>query len=113
MESLEARIERLEYYQALLFELLDVEKIALYKLIVKAQMTKNEVEEFLSLCDKMNEQYKKQKAEGLIVFTPLLTEFVGMLHPNLDAEETVKSLLTHGIYVPLMNEFKKIMNTIK
>lgn len=112
VESLEARIERLEYYQTLLFDFLDTEKAAFYKLIVKSQLGKNEVNELLNLCEIMDEKFKQQKAEGFVTFTPLLTEFVGMLHSKLEVKEVIDALINHGKYLALMYEFKKLLNTL-
>jgi hypothetical protein len=112
MDTLEERIARLEYYQSLLIEMIDETKKPFYHLIIKANLTKKEVEEFINLCETLSEQYEKQKAEGLIVFTPLLTHFVGMLHPNLPLEQTIEALLQQNMFVPLMKEFKKIISEI-
>ncbi|QOR67417.1 DUF1878 family protein [Cytobacillus suaedae] len=112
VESLEARIERLEYYQTLLFDFLNTEKAAFYKLIVKSQLSKNEVNELLNLCESMDEKFKQQKAEGFVTFTPLLTEFVGMLHSKLEVKEVIDALINHGMYLALMYEFKKLLNTL-
>jgi hypothetical protein len=112
VESLEERIERLEYYQSLLFELVEADKAAFYKLIVKSHLTKGEVDSLLTLCKTMDEKFKQQKAEGFVTFTPLLTEFVGMLHSKLEVKEVIDALINHGMYLTLMNEFKKLLNTL-
>jgi len=113
MESLERRIERLEYYQRLMFNLLDNEKASFYRLIVEANLTKEDVDELFKLCENLSNEYQKQKAEGLVFFTPLLTQFVGLLHPNLDVGKTVEVLLSQRKYVPLMNEFRKLIEELR
>jgi Protein of unknown function (DUF1878) len=109
MDTLEERIAKLEYYQSLLLEMIDETKKPFYQLIIKANLTKEEVDEVIQLCQHLSEEYKKQKAEGLIVFTPLLTQFAGMLHPNLPLEQTIDALLRQNMFVPLMQEFKKMI----
>jgi hypothetical protein len=112
MDTLEERIARLEYHQSLLLEMIDETKKPFYQLIIKANLTKEEADEVINLCKNLSEEYKKQKAEGLIVFTPLLTQFAGMLHPKLPLEQTIDALLRQNMFVPLMKEFKKIISDI-
>jgi len=112
MESIEERLERLEYYQSLILPLLRDKLSPLHQLIMEAKLTKKDVEDLLDLCEEMSIEYKKQKAEGLICFTPLLTQFVGMLHPHLDPKTTIDVLAKVRKYTPLMYEFKGIINKI-
>lgn len=113
METLEERIERLEYYQSLVMGLVDDRLAPFYKMIIDAKLTKNDVEELLDLCEELSIKLKEQKAEGLVVFTPLLTHFVGMLHPHLNPEQTINVLMKQGIYTDLMQELKKMVANIQ
>ncbi|WP_010283529.1 DUF1878 family protein [Bacillus timonensis] len=113
METIEERLERLEYYQTLILKLLDDKLSPFYKLIMEAKLTKREVEQLFNTCEELSKEYKIQKAEGLISFTPLLTQFVGMLHPSLDPRTTINALAKERKYTPLMNEFKGIIDIIK
>lgn len=113
MESIEERIERLEYYQSLMLPLLEDKLPPFYKLIMEAKLTKKDVIELLKYCEELSIEYKNQKAEGFVGFTPLLTQFVGMLHPNLDPKATIDVLAKERKYTPLMHEFKGIIDTIK
>jgi len=110
VESLESRIERLEFYQQLLLETLDRENADFYKLIVGANLTKEEVNALYKLCEDLNVELQMQKAEGLVVFSPLLTQFAGLLHPNLNVERTIEVFLNKGMFIALMQEFKKVLN---
>jgi hypothetical protein len=112
MGALEERIAKLEFHQSLLMEMIDKTKKPFYYLVIKANLTKEEVEEVLSLCQQLSEEYEKQKAEGLTIFTPLLVQFAGMLHPSLPLEQTVDALLAQQMFVPLMTELKKLMKTV-
>ncbi|WP_078548950.1 DUF1878 family protein [Litchfieldia alkalitelluris] len=109
MESLETRISRLEYYQRLLIQLLDEERYRFYRLITTANLTEGEVEELLRLCESLSKELKKQKAEGLVIFSPLLTQFAGSLHPKLEVSETIDVLLNQGLFVPLLTVFKELL----
>lgn len=112
MDSLEERIERLEFYQTLLLDLLGEEQVPVYRLFMKSKLSKKEAVELLSLCEELNNKYQKQKAEGLLVFTPLLTQFVGMLHPKLHPMETVEAFLKQRMFQSVMEELKRMMKEI-
>jgi hypothetical protein len=112
MSTLEERIAKLEYYHSLLLQMIDREKKPFYYLIMQAGLTKEEVDETLKLCETLSEEYEKQKAEGLIVFTPLLTHFAGMLHPKLPLEQTIDALLKQQMFVPLMTEFQQLLQKL-
>lgn len=113
MASIEERLEKLEYYQSLLMEMVDYDKKPFYALVIKANLTKAEVEEIFRLCELLSKKYKKQKAEGLVVFTPLLTEFAGMLTPKLDVEQTIEMMIKQNMFIPLMNQLKEISLAFK
>ncbi|MDR4887208.1 DUF1878 family protein [Fredinandcohnia sp. QZ13] len=113
METIEERLARLEYYQSLILPLLGEKLPTFYKMIMEAGLSQTDVESLLQTCEEMSIEYKKQKAEGFIGFTPLLTQFVGMLHPHLDPEATINILAQERKYAPLMQEFKGIIDTIK
>jgi hypothetical protein len=112
MSTLEQRIAKLEYYHSLLLQMVDIEKKPFYYLIMQAGLTKEEVDETLKLCETLSEEYAKQKAEGFVVFTPLLTQFAGMLHPNLPLEQTIEALLKQQMFVPLMSEFQQLLKKL-
>ncbi|MFT4416721.1 DUF1878 family protein [Fredinandcohnia humi] len=113
METLEERIERIEFYQSLLIKLLDDKLAPFYKMMMEAKLSKKEIQDLLQLCEELSNEYKKQKAEGFVVFTPLLTQFVGMLDPKLEPSKTIEVLATHGNYTPLMQEFKSMIANIQ
>src|SRR5690606_17991457 len=112
MESIEERLERLEYYQSLIIPLIEDKLSPFHKIIIEANLSKRDVEDLLDICEELSTEYKKQKAEGFIDFTPLLTQFVGMLHHNLDPETTINVLAQERRYTPLMHEFKGIIDSI-
>ncbi|WP_246938841.1 DUF1878 family protein [Bacillus pinisoli] len=109
MDTLEKRLERLEYYQRLMLELVNLEKWPLHQLIIKRQLTEEEVDELFCLCEELTEEYKRQKAEGFVGFSPLLHMFIDRLNRKITAIETIEALYKEQMYVPLMTIFKNII----
>ncbi|OIJ11877.1 hypothetical protein BKP35_11300 [Anaerobacillus arseniciselenatis] len=106
METNEEKLLRLEFYQELLLSLTNG-AFPFYTMVVNEKLSRNEVQEVLELCEKLNDEYEKQKEEGFITFLPLLTHFVGMLNYKLDPHKTIDALHKQGIYRNLMSEFLK------
>jgi hypothetical protein len=104
MEANEEKLLRLEFYQEILIEIMD-NSYPFYTFIIKHQLSKSEVEEIYFLCEKLNNEYKKQKEEGFVTFLPLLTQFVGMLNYRVDPHQTINALYMQDIYRELMKEF--------
>ncbi|CEE01020.1 MULTISPECIES: DUF1878 family protein [Bacillaceae] len=109
MDELLKRIERLEYYQQLLLEIVNTNDYPFTKLIIQKKLGPEEVLEFQHLCEYMNNKLQEQKAEGLLYFYPLLKEFSDKLNRKLEVKETVESCLQQYLYVELMTEFKKCL----
>lgn len=109
MDELLKRIERLEYYQQLLLEIVNTNDYPFTKLIIQKKLGPEEVLEFQHLCEYMNKKLQEQKAEGLLYFYPLLKEFSDKLNRKLEVKETVESCLQQYLYVELMTEFKKCL----
>ncbi|WP_066174261.1 DUF1878 family protein [Bacillus marinisedimentorum] len=107
MESLEERLRKLEYHQRLLLDMVEPNTHPFDKLVIRKGLSEEEVAETLALCGKLNEEYERQIEEGYVSFTKLLTQFVGMLHPGLEAVETIESLYYQGIYRKLMSRLKE------
>ncbi|MFN7249260.1 MAG: DUF1878 family protein [Anaerobacillus sp.] len=111
MEPNEEKLLRLEFYQEILLEIMD-NSYPFYTLIIKHQLSKGEVEEIYFLCEKLNNEYKKQKEEGFVTFLPLLTQFVGMLNYKVDPHQTINALYMQDIYRELMKEFLDLVKKI-
>ncbi|WP_456276028.1 DUF1878 family protein [Bacillus sp. AK128] len=109
METIEKRLERLEYYQKIMLELIDLEKRPFHHLLMKQKLAEDEVAELYRLCEELTMEYKKQKAEGFVGFSPLLKIFSERLNPKLSLLETIEALHKERIYMPLMTVLK---NTI-
>ena len=109
MDELVRRIEKLEYHQQLLLRMIGHAEMHLYYLIVHKNLSRKETEELLNLCDTLNKKIEKQKAEGYVTFSPLLTELNNRLMPQISPEELVHACLTQGVYEELMQELKLLL----
>jgi hypothetical protein len=69
----------------------------LYRLLIHNRVEKQQVEPFLAFCELLNKKYKLQKAEGLLLYHPLLTEFKKMLPTSLPLEDTIQATVQQGI----------------
>lgn len=109
MDSLKIRLKRLEYHQSLMLEMINPNEKPFNYLIIKAGLHEEDTNKIVEHCEELSKKYEKQKAEGFVVFTQLLTEFANMLSPNLELEGTIEALLKQNMFIPLMNEFKKLL----
>ncbi|MBM6617210.1 DUF1878 family protein [Bacillus suaedaesalsae] len=109
MESIEQRLERLEYYQKLMIDLVEKAKWPFHQLIMVRQLTEHEVNELFQLCENLTHEYKQQKAEGFISFSPLLHIFKQYLNPKLSCLEVIIAMEQEQLYLPLMNALKNAM----
>ncbi|MCT8139497.1 DUF1878 family protein [Anaerobacillus sp. CMMVII] len=109
METNEEKLRRLEFYQEILLTVID-QSYPFYALIIKHELSKQEVEEVYQLCAKLDYEFTKQKEEGFVTFSPLLTHFVGMLNYKLEPHETIKALYDQDIYPELMALLTKIIH---
>lgn len=75
----------------------------------KEKARKKDIERILKLCERLNEQYVVEKAEGLLLFDALLDQFEKALPHQLEVHETAEALAKQGLFVPLMNEFLRMI----
>ncbi|WAA13012.1 DUF1878 family protein [Fervidibacillus halotolerans] len=106
-DELLKRIQRLEYHQRLLLQLIKGEQAPFTKLIIEKNLDEEEVKAFHNLCEYMNNKMEEQKAEGFLYFHPLFQEFTSKLNSKLDAKETVIACIKEKVYLDLMKEFYK------
>ena len=113
MESLESRLNRLEFYFQIVWDNTNLDGKPFYALIIKKELTKQEVDDIFKTCEELDKKYKEQKAEGFIDFVPILTQFVGMLTPKIAPHEAVDALSKQGLYKEMMREFSEIIKRIR
>ncbi|WP_251554872.1 DUF1878 family protein [Neobacillus muris] len=109
LENLWEKVRLLEYHQKLLVKLTKNPELEFLRLIIENGLSEQEVEDILTLCDKLNKKYADQKADGYLYFHPLLEEFTDALPTNLDTQSVIKACITQGLYMPLFQEFSKYL----
>lgn len=109
MESLEKRLETLEYYQTLLLQMIESTHFPFYRLVMERGLNKGEIEDIYRLCNELSFEHEEQKAQGLVIYTDLLTQFAGQLNSKLDIVETVQAMSKQGLYSSLMKDFLALM----
>lgn len=107
MDHLLARIEKLEYHQKLMLKMLQPEAHEFDYLVIVKNLEEREVEEFFGLCEELNKEIPKQKADKFVFHAPLFVEFIHRLHPKLDPKEVVDACLKQNIYPGLMDVLKR------
>lgn len=113
MGEIEKRLKKIEYHQQLLLQMMQTQTFPAYRLIVKNDLSEEEVSEIFRLCEELTAQYQQQKEEGFVYFNPLLTQFINLLNKKLNPEETIHAFLAQEIYVPLMEVLKKTLTIVK
>ncbi|WP_270182435.1 DUF1878 family protein [Alkalihalobacillus sp. CinArs1] len=106
MESIEARLDKIEYHNRLLARMYEEEgKYPFYTLVIEHGLTEEEVKGVFSLCEEIQQKMHEQMEEGLLSRTSLLTHFVGMLDMKLKPIPTIKAIQTQEEkYENLMTE---------
>lgn len=107
MNELEKRLDKIEYHQQLILRMISQTDMPLYYLIIDKNLSKKETEELLNLCDILNKEVEKQKAEGYVTFKPLLIELKSKLLSSISPGELIQACLKQGVYVSLMKELQK------
>ncbi len=106
---MEERLATLEYYMELLIKQMDHTRFPWDGLIIRVKLSRRDVQSIYELCERLSKEMEKQKAEGFVTFSPLLTQFRQALPPNLPWEETIDALRSQGLYISLMDEFHKLI----
>lgn len=101
------KINKLEYHQKLLMQIVDNPNKEFFKLVIENSLEEKDVQEFLMLCEKMDKEWEEQKAEGFVYFLPLFQKFSIQLHSRLQPEMVIHACIKQGLFFPLMNEFNK------
>ncbi|WP_230980881.1 DUF1878 family protein [Rossellomorea arthrocnemi] len=107
LDDLMKRIEKLEYHQRLMAEMMPENGYPFHRLIIRNGLSEREVEEFFYTCDRLSMKLEKQKAEGFVYNTPLFKEFEDELHAKLKVHEIVESCIVQNIYPALMKQLQK------
>ncbi len=109
MDDLFRRVEKLEYYQRLMLELMPGNTTLFYREVMRAGLDEEDVKAFFQLCEGLNNKCQKQKAEGFVYFTPLFKEFERRIDRRLTVERVIEGCLNQGIYPSLMTQLRKCL----
>lgn len=101
------KIQLLEFHQGLLLKLIQNPNLKFYRIIVENGISKQEMEMFFKLCEKLSQKLEEQKAEGFVYFYPLLVEFRASLPAGMDMTEVIQACLIQKLYEPLFQELTK------
>jgi hypothetical protein len=89
--------------------MIEPNRFPFYHLVMERGLSREEIEELYRICDELTYLHEEQKAQGLVIYTDLLTQFAGQLNSKLDIAETVQAMLKQGLYSSLMKDFLAIM----
>ncbi|AZV41608.1 MULTISPECIES: DUF1878 family protein [Peribacillus] len=107
MRHLEKEIETLRYHQQLLLKIIQNPKAKLDLLIVEKNMTKEEAQQLLELCESLSKKFVTEKAEGYMNFQPLFNDLQKHLTPKLTVKEVIEAFLAQGLHKSFMQEMSK------
>lgn len=110
LNELKNRILLLEFQQKLLINMIRNKDSAFFEMVIEKKLTEEEMNGFFQLCEEMSIRIRKQKAEGLVYFLPLLEEFLQRIHPKLQGKDVIEACIQQKLFLPLMCEFKKYLN---
>lgn len=103
------KIKQLEYQQTLLLYMLKNSNDDFYKLVITYSLSEEEVEAFYDFCEKLNNDFENQKAEGFVNFHPLFEKFKACLPQKVTAWEVIHACISQQLFVPLMKELVKYL----
>lgn len=97
------------FHLHLLANVIDMEAYPFIRMVIQANLSKNEYDELMHLLAILNEKYQLQKDEGLLDFSSLLMLLAEKLSEKLKPNELIFALHKEGYYPELMEEFIGIM----
>ncbi|MCT4796307.1 DUF1878 family protein [Exiguobacterium alkaliphilum] len=108
--SLEEKMKQLSYQMELLMQSVDWSDRPFEYEVIRANLTRDDVEAFYALLEEIRQQQTEQGRYGLSSVEPLLVNFVGMLHPALEPETIlaacVKQQIALDVTEPLYRQVK-------
>lgn len=95
--SLEEKVEHLSYQMKILLEIVDWTDRPFEYEVIRANLTKQEVESFYQLLEEIRAQQNEQLRYGYTSIEPLLVHFAGMLDVRLDVKTILEACVRQGI----------------
>ncbi|MEK3887527.1 DUF1878 family protein [Bacillus sp. FSL K6-3431] len=109
MDNLVARLERLEYYQQLLINMVPENGHEFDQLIIRKNLDEKEVKAFYALCEEMSMKVEEEKAAQFVFHAPLFKDFLSQLNPKLNIEEVIDACERQKLFLDLMKVLQKNM----
>ncbi|SDJ88849.1 DUF1878 family protein [Sediminibacillus albus] len=97
-----------KFHLHLLLKMKEIDQYPFTKLVIEKDLSQTEYTQLMELIDYLHKQYLLQTEEGFLDVTPLLVQFVGMLHYKLEPKATIIALKKEGFYPSLMNKFLQL-----
>jgi Protein of unknown function (DUF1878) len=110
MNDLEKEINTLKFHQKLLVKAIRNEHNELDLLFVEKNVSEEEANEIIKICEELSKQFEIEKAEGYINFQPLLKQLVRKLNRKVLVQELIEACLLQGLFIPFMKEMKRELN---
>jgi hypothetical protein len=101
------KLSLIQYHQSLIVDMLQKSGEEFSKLVIKQQLSEEDVIEFHSLCENLSNLLQEQKAEGFVYYHPLYSYFADRLPCRLSVKEVIYACISQNLYLPLMDELKK------
>lgn len=95
--SLEEKVEHLSYQMKILLEIVDWTDRPFEYEVIRANLTKQDVEAFYQLLEDIRARQNEQMRYGFMSIEPLLVHFVGMLDSRLDVKTILGACVRQGI----------------
>ncbi|MDA5560491.1 DUF1878 family protein [Exiguobacterium sp. MMG028] len=95
--SLEEKVEHLSYQMKILLEIVDWTERPFEYEVIRANLTKQDVEAFYQLLEDIRVRQNEQMRYGFTSIEPLLVHFVGMLDSRLDVKTILGACVRQGI----------------
>lgn len=95
--SLEEKVEHLSYQMKILLEIVDWTDRPFEYEVIRANLTKQDVEAFYQLLEDIRARHNEQMRYGFTSIEPLLVHFVGMLDSRLDVKTILGACVRQGI----------------
>ncbi|WP_209122789.1 DUF1878 family protein [Alkalihalobacillus sp. BA299] len=105
--------KKLQFQYSLLLKMIDRESYPFYALALEKNLSEDEVEQVLLLCQELQKEYEEQCELGFVHHTPLLVHFVGMLPEKLNLEDTLSALKAQDLYSDLIEVLQKAVKRIE
>lgn len=111
--NIEERLNKIEYHQRLLLEMMEKNKYPFYELIIQKGLSEQEVTQLYRECLTLEKMFEEQREMGFVLHTDLIAHFLDVLPTVLTPKETVESLYKQLLFKPLMEHFMQALEKME